>query len=353
MLTVEPLIVGASWPTPYTLLVTISQQMAQNAALVDETNYALGHLEPDEVVRISDYVVELRFAAAVPAGVWHLRIAGPESTTAVVMDTARDVSGPTRTRTWLQAGHYQPAAATVRFTFHTTVPVTVDWSVAAGTWWASLDDMVAELNTTLANRCRVELAPNHTTHRAHVRISTSGYGPAYSIAWSQSGDGSALRDRLGESGNVSSRATGTTWTDPVGAAWYSWLGASRIRRASTEELTTLVPMRDGALTQATHAPTAAPIVELDTQLRFGPPASASSDDRSGLGALEALLYDLDDVAGAQEPLTLSHWPETAASADTWVVAFGDDSLELVPDQVDAAGRVWSLDVSFIAEDCPW
>lgn len=353
MPTIAPTLVGADPITPWTVLVGFSLPMTTNAALVATSSYAIGGVAPASVARITSQVVELRLSAPLSGDSWSLRCYGPESTTAVVCDDEVTFNGPRRTRTWLQAGHYQAAAATVRFTFASTPPTTADWVVPAGTWFESVDAMVENLNAALVGKARVELVPSHAAHTASVRISTEGAGPTYSITWSHAGDGTALRDRLGESGNVSGRATGTTWSVAVRAAWYSWLGAARIERSQTEEVSARTPLRDGSVMEVTHSRQPAPRVTLDVELRFGPPPGATDPFHQAHEALQRFLYDVWDVEGAAEPMMLAHWSDAQVTVDRWVVGWRDDTVVVAPEQVDAAERVWSVGLELDAESCPW
>ena len=250
-------------------------------------------------------------------------------------------------RTWLQGSHRQALAASVRLTVGMT---SVDWTVPAGTAYDSTDALIAAWNTALAGLAVVEIVPALATHRGTVRVRTTG-AAVYSIAWSHTGNGAAIRDRLGETADVVARASGETWPAPVKAAWYSWHGATRLQRTSTRELAARRIRLDGQ-TDTQHGE--ATRVELDLALRFGAPPSYAVT-LQGHEALRAFFDELWDAAGGGEPFAVRHLPEDASTPQTWRVAFAADDVRIVPAAVQGVrlGRLWDVSLPLVAEVTAW
>ena len=260
-------------------------------------------------------------------------------------------------RTWMQAKVVAAADATIRLTrdpFGT--PLTTDWTIAAGESWASLDAMIAVWNVQLSGRAVVELVPDLVEHRAYVRVRT-WLGVAYSIDWSYAGDGSLIRNRLGESGNVTGRASATTWTTPAPASWYSWHGATQIVRRSTSLPSSRRWMLAGTHAETTHGAVAGELgrVALDVTLRFGTPSTESAASVACLEALGTWLDELWSANGAGEPWALYHLEDSASTPDRWLVGFDADDVSVRPERVRGSRPDWLWDagLSLEVEEAPW
>lgn len=257
-------------------------------------------------------------------------------------------------RSWLQAPQVQPAACTVRLTLDPSgTPSTVDWSPVAGTRWASADAMLAEWNAALAGAGVVVTAVvSDERHRATVRVDTPG-AVAYSVAWSHSGDGSRIRNRLGESANIVGRASGAAWTGPIAAAWYSWVGCRGLVRQSTTAVASSLATLDGTVETLTSADVHDETVALDLELRWGVPAGGDADAWYGHAALEAFLTSAWDFA-TDDVWALYHRADDANAAELWGIRLTDASPVVMPEQV--AGSVpysqWSVTLQVSAEVTP-
>lgn len=259
-------------------------------------------------------------------------------------------------RTWLQGSHTQTAAATVRLVLSPGGPLnTKDWVISAGTVWSSIDDLVATWNLALAGKAWVEIVPDTLTHRGHVRVRTQG-SVTYSVTWSYAGDGTSVRSRLGETGDVSGRAHDTVWTSPVLGAWYCWHGATRIERTLSRVRSSRRERLDGQVdTQHATATRTAELVALDVQIRFGTPPTETAAHYGGLLALEEFLDELWSASGGGEPWSLHHLPDDVTTPQTWHVAWSTDEVELRPTRVAGScpGWLWDLSLSLVAESSPW
>lgn len=255
-------------------------------------------------------------------------------------------------RAWLQGSHVQPAAATIRLTLDPAgTPSTHDWSVTAGTRWASLDAMITAWNTALAGAATVSRYTNSYTHRANIKVVTSG-AVAYQIAWSHAGDGTAIRDRLGPTGNVGTTASGSVWADDTRGDFVTWLGVAGLTRSSTRYRAAASVMASGVVeTQATGDRD--DVVQMACELRFGAPAGAPGL-WLGHKALEAFLDDLWTEAWCQDDVWMLAAAPDGDSTERWYVRFPSATVELRPEQLDATAphRMWRLPLSLVAEAAP-
>ena len=255
-------------------------------------------------------------------------------------------------RAWLQGSHVQPAAATVRLTLDPSgTPTTHDWSVTAGTRWASLDAMLDAWNAALAGAAVVDRYTNSYTHRASIRVTTSG-AVQYTIAWSHSGDGTAIRDRLGRPGDVSATASGAVWAYDTLCDFVSWLGVQGLTRSSTRYRAASTAMCNGVVeTQASGDRD--DVVEMACELRFGAPDGAPGL-WLGHRALEAWLDALWDRAWTVDDVWMLAAAPDGDSTERWYVRFREPTVDLRPEQIDATlpHRLWRMPLSLIAEGTP-
>lgn len=248
-------------------------------------------------------------------------------------------------RAWMQGSHVQPVACTVRLTVDPArTPVTHDWSVTAGTRWASLDALIDAWNTALAGAATVSRTTNSYTHRARIAVTTAG-GDDYSITWSHSGNGIAIRDRLGETANVVEATSGATWSVDTRGDFVSWLGVRGTVRTRTTWSAAATVMASGVV--ETQAPgDRDESAEMSCELWFGAP-----DEAPGLWlghrALEAWLDDLWGQAWCQDDVWMLAAEPDGDDVERWYVRFRGSRLELRPTMVDGSRRqrIWALPLS--------
>lgn len=340
--------------SPTTLEVTWDTSMTDDADLIDAANYSVGNADIARVTRIDADTVHIHLDDPLAPGIHAVTAAGMTSTGGGTAAALATVTAARRIRTWLQGSHYQADAATVRLTVDPSgTPATYDWAISAGTVYKSLDLLLVSWQAALGTAAWVELVPDTTTHRAHVRVNTAG-GETYSIAWSHAGDGTAIRDRLGETGNVSGRATATVWTNPVQAGWYGWHGATRLRRKSTRPLATRREMLSGTHSETQHGaiPSELGKVELQCTLRWGPPPGVAVT-LGGHDAFEGFLEQLWDATGGGEPWSLYHLPDDEPAPERYEVSFADADMTLQPRRIGARPDVlFELELDLLADVAP-
>lgn len=236
---------------------------------------------------------------------------------------------PNVARSWLQAPFKAPAACTIRLTI-ASGGGNHDWTITAGTRWASLDDLVDAWNTALAGAATVALTPDLELHQGQVTI-TTGTGATYSITWSQSGDGTAIRDRLGATGNVVAATSGAVgWLGVCVGAFYSWVGFGRIVRGRTSIFGgAAARTMDGTVVSQHSRDTGDDPVEMDVTLRWGAQPATGGSFKGHL-AFEQFLEDL--YSDADTPCdTMALYHEAGADApERWLVRLADDRLHLRP-----------------------
>ena len=233
-------------------------------------------------------------------------------------------------KSWLQSSFQAPAAATIRIAI-ASGGGNHDWSVTAGETWASLDDLVTTWNTALAGAATVALVPNVELHQARVYI-TTGTGAAYDLTWSQAGDGTAVRDRLGATGNLTAKASASlAWNGVVLGAFYSWAGFGRLVRDRTGVSGgAAARMMDGTVVSQHSRDAGAEPIEMEAVIRWGVPPGGSALYRfAGHLALEAFLSDLYSAANTPgDAFAIYH--ADAAGTERWRVRFADDRVTIRP-----------------------
>lgn len=231
-------------------------------------------------------------------------------------------------RSWLQAPMLAPSACTIRIAI-ASGGGNHDWAVSAGTVWASLDELVDDWNTALAGAATVALVPDTTLHRANVRV-TTGSGATWSITWSHSGDGTAIRDRLGATGDVAGHTSGTTaWSGTVVGAWYTWIGCGSVVRGRTGIFGgAAARMMDGTVVSQHSRDSGQDPAEMDLTLRWGlPPLALGRYRFAGHLALEDFITSLYDACSD----TFALYHEAGADApERWLVRLAEERPHLRP-----------------------
>lgn len=252
---------------------------------------------------------------------------------------------------WLHAPFKAPAACTIRITIG---GANYDWSVTAGTSWASLDDMIAAWNTALAGGAVVALLPDVTLHVAYVTV-TTGTGANYTLTWSQSGDGTAIRDRLGSTGNVASHASGTAaWSGEVVGAFYSWVGFSTLQRGRTGIYGgAAARMMDGTIVSQHSRDSSGDPIEMELTIRWGLPPNAVALRRfSGHLAFEAFITDLYSAANTPSDTFAVYHLSGDATPERWLVRLAEDREHLRPACIVQPHQVFELAVKLDCTEAP-
>jgi len=275
---------------------------------------------------------------------------------------------------YLQSSFRVPSAATIRFTRDDS-GATVDWSLTAGTVYKSADHLAAQWKSTIqgSGSFGLDFAVDVTIRIAAsyqiVKITTGG--PAFSVDWSHAGDGSAVRDFLGESGNISGGADGATFSGAVPAAYVARYGATRVSRSATSRDRGQFLALDGTSSWSQHhaSPDDHDTVRVEVELWAGD--TAATNARSPLLQLEQFVDALFDEAGAGEPFALYLSPHDAehgvsayqalggdhavADTDRWDLRFAGSALRLVPARVSGSqpDRLFRITFSADVDGAAW
>ena len=233
-------------------------------------------------------------------------------------------------KSWLQSSFQAPAAATIRIAI-AGGGGSHDWAITAGTSWDCLDDLVTAWNTALAGAAVVALTANVELHQARVYI-TTGTGAAYDLTWSQAGDGTAVRDRLGSTGNLAGKASASlAWNGVVLGAFCSWVGFGRLVRDRTGiSGGAAARTMNGTIVSQHSRDGGAEPVEMEAVLRWSVPPEGSALLRfAGHLALEAFVSDLYSAANTpSDAFVLVH--ADAAGTERWRVRLADDRVTIRP-----------------------
>lgn len=252
-------------------------------------------------------------------------------------------------RTYLQGSLVATAAATVRFT-HTNSATTSDWTIAAGDYWASVDALVSAANVAIVSGSiggsKVRLAVVHDTSAHTGTIDVDTDGSTFSVAWSQSGDGSAIRDFLGEVGDLTTEADGYDFDLPHKAGWYPSLAAQQIRTVGERRPRAQMQTLSGASrTQSNPATADGDEMEIGCELW----CSNGSGAQEGLEQLETFVDELHSSSG--EPFSVFHGE--SGSEDQWVCRFAEGDIEIRPRRAGRGNLVWAVSLRLIGEVVPW
>jgi len=116
----------------------------------------------------------------------------------------------------LQGSFYTSEAFTVRMTKGAS---TADWVVAAGTTYMTADEALAAWGAAISSiHVKVGYNINASSHTATVYIETGG--STFDVTWSHAGDGTRMRDFLGEVGDLSGEPDGYMFDNPLAVAWF-------------------------------------------------------------------------------------------------------------------------------------
>ena len=275
---------------------------------------------------------------------------------------------------YLQSSFRVPSDATIRFTRDDTSD-RVDWAVTAGTVYQSVDHLVAQWKGTIQAAAAFGLAfaidvTISSANSYQIVVVTTG-GPAFSIDWSQAGDGTAVRDFLGQSGNISGAADGAPFSSWVPAAYVARYGATRVSRSATSRDRGQFLALDGSTSWSQHhaSPDDEDTARVEVELWAGD--TAATNARSPLRQLERFVDALFDDTGAGEPFALylsRHDAEDGVSAyqstggdhavadvDRWDLRFAGSALRLVPARVSGSkpDRLFRITFSADVDGAAW
>lgn len=211
---------------------------------------------------------------------------------------------------YLQGAFRMPADATIRTTNHSTGD-TIDWVVSEGDIWESVDAIVAEWLAVFVVAygfepdISVAIVETASTYTGTLRITTTG--ATFSIDWSHAGDGTSLRNFLGEAGNAATESSGYDFAAAHKCGWYvaeDRGGAQEgTRQADRTRYAGRAPLLGGN-TQTQHSTSPGDVDggSFDLLLRY----DHGSGDQEGPSALEAFIDEIHDTTGALPRFTLTY-----------------------------------------------
>lgn len=260
----------------------------------------------------------------------------------------------------LQGSFRAPAAATVRVVWDPNAsgpgPIPIDWSIIAGDTWRSAAEAIADWQATIDSAIgpgiiELMLDAYEDEHYQRLRVTVAG-GEDVSIAWSHAGDGTALRDWLGEVGDVLD-VDGYVFISHVRATYVARWGAVVAHRLSTGRWASHTIRVDGT-SEATHARILGDPddVDLDVRLSTGKPAGALTWTQHK--RLRDWMEELLVSTGGGEPWALC---ATGEDGTEWwyYLRLADAPLRLVPEQMPGEpGRRWTITIRATAAGAlPW
>lgn len=249
---------------------------------------------------------------------------------------------------YLQSSYGVTDNATIRVTDDPTgVPTTSDFAITEGTVYDSHDDFCTAWNAQLVADFGAGYAvalSDDSDYRGKTIVTTTGNN--FSIDWSQSGDGSNVRNWLGETGNVTDQATGYQFTSKARATFYGDRGAQSIKRTSTSRPGAGVTSLSGAgRSQHSTSLSDTDTVWIDAVLWFGD----SSNAYSGHARFELWLDDLFDYDGVLARFSIYH------GGEQWVCRFADEVVDIQTRKVPGSAKadLYEISLSLIGEVTPW
>ena len=261
--------------------------------------------------------------------------------------------------TYLQAALQAPEGGTIRLTYDPGgTPQTSDLVVTAGTIWNSqqafLTAWMAQVVSDISAGFSGTLVADVANHRAFANLTTPGLN--YSVAWSHAGDCTAIRDWLGETGDISNRASAANFSSYAPGTYYSRWPAPEVLRERTGRERAHRMFLDGSQeTQHASALDDVADIQMSIELRFGtdPSESLSYVGYTQLGAF--IDEVLDNDAGGIGRFTLHHLEAADDAPDTWVFRFPEGELRVQPERVQGAppDRMWMVRLRAVAMEVPW
>ncbi|MAH46059.1 hypothetical protein CMI37_09515 [Candidatus Pacearchaeota archaeon] len=249
--------------------------------------------------------------------------------------------------TYLQGSFRATAAATVRFTDDPGgTPTTSDWTVTAGDTWNSLDELVAAFSAQIVS----DLGAGYTvamekTGTSTGRLTVDTPANNFSITWSQTGDGTDLRDALGPTGDVANQASGWESSEASPLCFYPQYAGRAVRRGiSSRHRAHVLTVGGNSRTQGHADPADVDVVDMDCVLWFG-----KASDRRPLQQLRDFVEAVFTEDGAGEPFSVFD------DSDQWVCRFRDNPVRVAPRRVTnaASDGLWEVTLPLVSEVHPW
>lgn len=246
--------------------------------------------------------------------------------------------------TYLQGAFSAPAAATVRVTHSAT---TSDFVVAVGDYYANHDAILTAWNAQLASDLGagvvvLSITSDTDAHTGTLSVTTNGGN--FSITWSQSGDGTALRDWLGESADITNQPSGTAFSSYHRGGWYPKYQARAVLRGAVREHRSRTLLASGnAETQHNRSPSDA----------LGGPFQLSLAFHNGTGEYEGhqrltdFVDDIHEQTGAV-PVFTAFWGLDGVESSQ-VLRLAEENLELMPRMVSGSVPLEYWEIDFACE----
>jgi hypothetical protein len=246
--------------------------------------------------------------------------------------------------TYLQGAFSAPAAATVRVTHSAT---NSDFVVAVGDYYANHDAILTAWNAQLASDLGagvvvLSITSDTDAHTGTLSVTTNGGN--FSITWSQTGDGTALRDWLGESADITNQPSGTAFSSYHRGGWYPKYQARAVLRGAVKEHRSRTLLASGnAETQHNRSPSDA----------LGGPFQLSLAFHNGTGEYEGhqrltdFVDDIHEQTGAV-PVFTAFWGLDGVESSQ-VLRLAEENLELMPRMVSGSVPLEYWEIDFACE----
>lgn len=250
--------------------------------------------------------------------------------------------------TYMQGSFRAPAAATIRTTRDPTgAPTTSDFVIAEGDTWNSIDEILSEWTTALqasfGGSWSIATDAFSTANTIRwCKVVTDG--PNFTIAWSFAGDGSALRDWLGETGTVTNQPTGYQFTDYLTGAWYPQYAAPAARRSESMRPRSQMQALSGRHENQSNADTGdRDTVPMDLVFWAGSPTSTHQR------ALEHLEECIEGILAQGEPFSVYD------DGDQWACRFAESPIRIMARHVEGATdyALWEIAIPAVATVPAW
>lgn len=205
------------------------------------------------------------------------------------------------TTSYIQGSIRTPANAGIQII---TGAGSVVWSTTAGTVYDSVDDLLSAWNTSIAATGATIAVRTLGGTTGKIGIDTADAG-TFSLLWSATGDGTAIRDYLGGVGtSLGSVASGTLLTNRHVAGFYPSLPAVEMTRTRTYRPRGWIERLMGHQTQAHTGTGSDDMIDLRVTFQL----STAEDDYTEMAHFEQCIDDIFDQSaiGVQPPFSVFH-----------------------------------------------